>query len=118
MSITPAFSPMPASIFERICSVVVVPKYARCTLEDLYEQCSDHITEYMASSASVGRRPRICRIRRYSSSFRPSSRNGCGTSGVAAAWATVSSCDPWSTRSTAPTGSVMSSRSAAVGWAN
>src|SRR5664279_5863393 len=57
MSITPAFSPIPASIFERICSVVVAGKYARCTLDDLYEQCSDHITEYIASSASVGRRP-------------------------------------------------------------
>jgi len=29
--------------------------------------------EYMASSAAVGRRPRICRIRSYSSSLRPSS---------------------------------------------
>ena len=36
----------------------------------------------MASSASVGRRPRISRIRAYSSSLSPSSRYGCGWSGV------------------------------------
>ncbi len=55
-------------------SWVSSPNRRRCTFEDLYEQCSDHITEYMASSASVGRRPRISRIRAYSSSLRPSSR--------------------------------------------
>ncbi len=59
MSTTPAFSPIPASIEARISSVVVSPKYLRWTFEDLYEQCSLHITEYIASSASVGRRPRI-----------------------------------------------------------
>src|SRR5919202_6771130 len=48
------------------------------------------MTEYIASSASVGLRPRISRMRRYSSSLRPSSRYGWGWSGVAAAWATVS----------------------------
>ena len=47
-------------------------------MDDLYEQCSDHITEYMASSAPVGRRPRISRMRGYSSSFSPSSAQGCG----------------------------------------
>ncbi|COW11249.1 Uncharacterised protein [Mycobacterium tuberculosis] len=62
-------------------------------MEDLYEQCSLHITEYMASSVSVGRRPRIWRIRRYSSSLRPSSPYGCGWSGVVAACSTVSSTD-------------------------
>jgi hypothetical protein len=35
MSTTPAFSPMPASILVRIASVVVSPKYFRCTLDDL-----------------------------------------------------------------------------------
>src|SRR6476469_2868826 len=90
MSTTPAFSPLPASIEARISSVVVSPKYLLCTLDDLYEQCSDHMTEYMASSASVGLRPRISRIRAYSSSLRPSSRYGCGTSGVAAACSTES----------------------------
>ena len=35
MSTTPAFSPMPASIDARIASVVVSPKYRRCTFEDL-----------------------------------------------------------------------------------
>ena len=49
---------------------------SRCTFEDLYEQCSLHITEYIASSASVGRRPRISLMRAYSSSLRPSSLNG------------------------------------------
>jgi hypothetical protein len=35
MSTTPAFSPMPASIPARISSVVVSPKYRKCTLDDL-----------------------------------------------------------------------------------
>ncbi|CAM5243388.1 hypothetical protein STENM223S_01208 [Streptomyces tendae] len=56
----------------------------------LYEQCSDHMTEYMASSAPVGRRPRISTTRSYSSFFRPSSAQGSSTSGVAAACSTVS----------------------------
>ena len=73
MSTTPAFSPMPTRSFVRMASVVVVPNRRRCTLLDLYEQCSLHITEYMASSDEVGRRPRMCRIRAYSSSSRPSS---------------------------------------------
>ena len=78
MSITPAFSPMPASSLPTGVSWVSSPNVRRCTLDDLYEQCSDHITEYMASSAPVGRRPRISRMRRYSSSFSPSSAQGCG----------------------------------------
>ncbi|VXB77830.1 hypothetical protein MICRO8M_60031 [Microbacterium sp. 8M] len=59
-------------------------------MEDLYEQCSLHITEYIASSPEVGRRPRISRIRAYSSSLRPSAAYGCSFSGVAAAFATES----------------------------
>src|SRR5919206_296906 len=42
------------------------------------------MTEYMASSAVVGRRPRMSRIRAYSSDFRPSSLYGCSRSGVRA----------------------------------
>ncbi len=66
------------------------PNWRRCTLLLLYEQCSDHITEYMASSAPVGRRPRISTTRSYSSFFRPSSAQGSSTSGVSAACSTVS----------------------------
>jgi len=90
MSTTPAFSPMPTSSFSRISSVVLSAKCLKCTLLDLYEQCSDHITEYIASSALVGRRPRMSRMRWYSSSLRPSSSHGCSWSGVAPASPTVS----------------------------
>jgi hypothetical protein len=90
MSTTPAFSPMPTSSFSRISSVVFSPQRLKCTLLDLYEQCSDHMTEYMASSALVGRRPTISRMLAYSSALSPSSDHGCSTSGVCAAWATVS----------------------------
>src|SRR6476469_6525421 len=73
-----------------MASVVLSPNWRRWFLLDLYEQCSDHITEYMASSAAVGRRPRLSRMRWYSSGLRPSSANGCSWSGVAAATSTVS----------------------------
>jgi hypothetical protein len=66
------------------------PNLLRCTLLDLYEQCSDHMTEYIASSAAVGRRPRISWMRAYSSALRPSSAQGCSWSGVPEATATVS----------------------------
>src|SRR5690242_10041836 len=66
------------------------PNCRRCTFDDLYEQCSLHMTLYIASSAVVGRRPRMSRMRRYSSSLSPSSRNGCCSSGVFAASSTVS----------------------------
>ena len=39
----------------------------RCTREDLYEQCSDHITEKIPSSVSEGVRPSAASIRAYSS---------------------------------------------------
>src|SRR4051794_4725166 len=90
MSTTPAFSPMPTSRCSFMASVVLSPNWRRWFLLDLYEQCSDHMTEYMASSAAVGRRPRMSRMRWYSSGFRPSSANGCSWSGVAAATSTVS----------------------------
>src|SRR5215217_2324218 len=44
----------------------------------------------MASSAPVGRRPRISSTRWYSFSFRPSSAQGSAWPGVASAFATVS----------------------------
>src|SRR5690625_3976163 len=91
-STTPAFSPRPTSMWRCISSVVFSPNWRRWTFEDLYEVCSDHMDEYMASSASVGRRPKISRIRWYSSECKPSSAQGCVTSGVSPACATVSSC--------------------------
>src|SRR5215207_6263901 len=90
MSTTPAFSPMPASSLPTGVSGGSSANWRRCTLDDLYEQCSDHMTEYMASSDEVGRRPRISLIRAYSPSLRPSSAHGCARSGVRAALPTVS----------------------------
>src|SRR5215216_1253604 len=49
------------------------------------------MTEYMASSLLVGRRPRISLIRAYSSAFSPSSAHGCSRSGSFSARPTVSS---------------------------
>jgi len=46
----------------------------RCTFDDLYEQCSDHMTAYMASSRSEGSRPSSWVIAVSSSSLRPSVR--------------------------------------------
>src|SRR5918998_341463 len=46
---TPAFSPGPASTRSPDVGSV-----RRWTLLDLYEQCSDHWTEYIASSDTVG----------------------------------------------------------------
>ena len=77
MSTTPAFSPMPTRRCFFISSVVLAPNFDRWIFEDLYEQCSDHMTEYIASSAAVGRRPRMSLIRWYSSGLRPSSAKGC-----------------------------------------
>src|ERR1700753_1053912 len=68
MSITPAFSPGPW-----ITQGALVGSFFRCTREDLYEQCSDHITEKMPSSVIEGSRPMISRIRSYSSLVRPCS---------------------------------------------
>src|SRR5215218_3223234 len=90
MSMTPAFSPMPTMRFLVISGLTFCPNWRSHTLDDLYEQCSLHITEYMASSQLVGRRPRMSRIRWYSSGFNPSSAHGCSTSGVLVALLTVS----------------------------
>ena len=85
---TPAFSPIPAS--SRSDGGAFSLNCLRWTLLDLYEQCSLHMIEYMASSDWVGRRPRICRILAYSSSRRPSWAYGCSSSGVSSAHGTVS----------------------------
>ena len=49
------------------------------------------MTEYIASSEEVGRRPKISFMRAYSSAFNPSSAKGCEESGFDCAIATVSS---------------------------
>ena len=54
MSMTPAPSPGPTSTHG--ASVGNRPRWGR---DDLYEQCSDHITEYIASSRWVGSRPEL-----------------------------------------------------------
>src|SRR5205085_9034762 len=48
----------------------VVGSRLRWTREDLYEQCSDHITEKTPSSTKVGSRPRSSLMRAYSSGVR------------------------------------------------
>src|SRR5690349_23144338 len=66
MSITPAFSPGPW-----MTQGARVGSPRRCTLEDLYEQCSFHMAEKMPSSVMVGSRPISARMRAYSSGLRP-----------------------------------------------
>ncbi len=85
---TPAFSPMPASI--RVFFGTLATNSRRCTLLDLYEQCSLHMIEYIASSDAVGRRPRMSLIFAYSSSFRPRSVYGWSSSEDCSAFSTVS----------------------------
>src|SRR5271166_3334038 len=66
----PAFSPGPCST-----SLLRVGRRFRCTREDLYEQCSLHITLKMPSSVRVGSRPpSSCLIFSNSSGVRPCSR--------------------------------------------
>src|SRR6476660_1254732 len=65
MSTAPAFSPGPCTT-----RGPVVGNFRKCTREDLYEQCSDHMTENMPSSVKFGSRPRISTIFLYSSSER------------------------------------------------
>src|SRR5579872_2732651 len=70
MSMMPAFSPGPCST-----RLLRVGRRLRCTREDLYEQCSLHITLKMPSSVMVGSRPpRSCLIFSYSSGVRPCCR--------------------------------------------
>src|SRR6202048_1573695 len=66
MSMTPAFSPGPW-----ITHGALVGNPRRCSLEDLYEQCSFHIAEKIPSSVNVGTRPISLRMRSYSSGLRP-----------------------------------------------
>src|SRR6185503_3665468 len=61
-STTPAFSPGGT-----ITRGPVVGRRFRCMREDLYEQCSDHMTEKIPSSAKLGSRPSSSFIRSYSS---------------------------------------------------
>src|SRR5208283_2338934 len=82
MSTIPAFSPGPCKT-----SLLRVGNRFRCTRDDLYEQCSLHITLKMPSSVRVGSRPpRSCLIFSNSSGVRPCSRI---ISGVTAAIAEV-----------------------------
>src|SRR5436853_7789907 len=69
MSTTPAPSPGPTSTHG-----AVVGNRGRCARDDLYEQCSDHITAYIASSRSVGSRWSSATTAASSSSVIPSWR--------------------------------------------
>src|SRR4029078_11050572 len=69
MSTTPAPSPGPTSTHG-----ASVGKRRRYERDDLYEQCSDHMTEYMASSRCVGSRPSSATTASSSSSVIPSCR--------------------------------------------
>src|SRR6476469_10559661 len=102
MSTTPAFSPIPTISRDRMSSVTFSPNWRRCTLLDLYDQCSLHMTEYIASSDDVGRRLRISRSWAYSSDLSPSSAHGWVTSGLCSAFLTVSSRRGSVTASTLP----------------
>ena len=73
MSITPAFSPGPW-----ITHGALVGRPRRCTLDDLYEQCSFHIAEKMPSSVKLGVRPISSRMRWYSSGLSPCSATSSG----------------------------------------
>src|SRR6185437_5018910 len=68
MSITPAFSPGP-----QITHGASVGSFLRWMREDLYEQCSDHMTEKMPSSTRFGARPSRSSMIAYSCGERPCS---------------------------------------------
>src|SRR3954451_9633686 len=68
ISMIPAFSPGP-----QITRGPVVGKIRSQTFEDLYEQCSLHITEKMPSSVTFGVRPRIEQARANSTAESPCS---------------------------------------------
>src|ERR1700758_2198535 len=70
MSTTPAFSPGPCTT-----RAPRVGNFFKCTRDDLYEQCSLHITLKIPSSVILGSRPpRSCLIFSYSSGVSPCCR--------------------------------------------
>src|SRR5205807_2370711 len=75
----PAFSPGPCTT-----RLLRVGSRLRCTREDLYEQCSLHITLKMPSSVSEGSRPRASLIFSYSGGVIPCSSIMAGV--MADAW--------------------------------
>src|SRR5579859_3258159 len=68
MSMIPAFSPGPCTT-----SLLRVGSRFKCTRDDLYEQCSLHITLKMPNSVNDGSRPREALIFSYSSGVMPCS---------------------------------------------
>src|SRR5688572_8174728 len=64
-STTPAPSPGPTSTCSPVCG-----RRFRWMRDDLYEQCSDHITSNMATSSRLGSRPRMRRMSSSSPSVR------------------------------------------------
>ena len=76
-STTPAFSPGPW-----MTRGPSVGSSFSQTREDLYEQCSDHMTEKMPSSVRFGSRPSSSTSRRYSSGLMPCSATICGVGGA------------------------------------
>src|ERR1700752_3898496 len=77
MSMMPAFSPGPCTT-----SLLRVGSRFKCTREDLYEQCSLHITLKMPSSVRLGSRPpRSFFIFSYSSEVSPCCRRVSGVIG-------------------------------------
>src|SRR5260370_38109066 len=74
MSTAPAFSPGP-----QITRGPVVGNVWSQIFDDLYEQCSLHITENIPSSVMLGARPRIATTRSNSSTLSP---NSAASSGV------------------------------------
>src|SRR5512146_2712515 len=68
MSMTPAFSPGPW-----ITAAPLVGNFPSCLRDDLYEQCSDHITEKTPSSTRFGSRFRRLTMRSYSVGLSPNS---------------------------------------------
>ena len=73
ISTTPAFSPGP-----QITRGPMVGNVFSQIFDDLYEQCSLHITEKMPSSVRFGVRPRIATARSNSSSVSPCSAASAG----------------------------------------
>src|SRR5215213_5139058 len=86
-STTPAFSPGGT-----MTRAPVVGSLLRCTREDLYEQCSDHITEKTPSSTKVGSRPSSSIMRSYSSGLRLCAATTSGV--IASGFMTSGGCGP------------------------